>query len=102
MIEINKKNNNDNFYTSCIDLSNKLKEYVKKNKQNNENNINYYQIKNKNYNLLNYIKNYDQYDINEIICINAKYLEKCHLTYSTFNFFNNDIINELDELNKVK
>ena len=83
---------NKKFYISSIDLSKKLNEYIVKNKLNNENNINNYQMKYKNSNFINYMNLYDSYNIDEIVCFNQKYLEKCHITYNTFDFINNDII----------
>lgn len=86
---------NNNFYYSATDLVDKLILYKEKHKINNENLINMYQNKNKNNqnSLLNYINNYESFNIYEILCFNAKYINKCHLTYPTLNFIDVKIYN---------
>ena len=84
---------NNNFYYSATDLVEKLITYKNKNKLTNENLINIYHNKNKNNSnsLLNYINNYETFNIYEILCINTRFMDKCHLTSPTLNFIDSKI-----------
>ena len=86
---------NNNFYHSAIDLVDKLILYKNKYKLNNENLINVYhnKLKNTSDSLLNFINNYENFNIYEMLCINTKFIDKCHLTYPTLDFIDNKIYN---------
>lgn len=86
---------NNTFYYSASDLADKLIIYKNKYKLKNDNLINLYhnKLKNTSDSLLNYINNYETFNIYECISINAKYFNKCHMTFPTLDFIDNKIYN---------